>query len=340
MKVKKDILLKNLTTFKVGGKARYVIEVVGNKELLKAVKFAKEKALPVFVLGEGSDILVSDKDFDAVVIRLLGDKIKITESEKESRVSSESGVSWDHLVDMVVEKGLSGMECLSGIPGTVGAAPIQNIGAYGQELKDTFHKLIALDVEKGKLVEFDKKDCQFSYRESIFKKPENKGRYIITKVHFILQRRKIKKPTYESLATKLKSMGTKDPSVKDIREAVLSLRGERLEDPKKIGNAGSFFKNPVVSERVFLKIKDKHPDVPYFKQGEQFKLFSGWFIEKAGWKGKSFKSAKVSERNALVLVNPGKAKSSDIKRLAEKIQSAVQKEFGIELEPEVQFINY
>lgn len=291
---------KDLTTFKIGGSIKHFFEVKSDKEIIEAGKFAKENNLKIFVLGGGSDILVSDRGFDGIVVKYTGDDIKI---EKDNVVTAQAGLSWDKLVKFSVEHNLQGIECMSGIPGTVGASPVQNIGAYGQEIKDTFLSLSAFEFKSGKFVNLSKKDCKFGYRESFFKKPENWQKYLITSVTF-----------------KLKKYKDTDLSLQNIRDEILRVRKEKLEDAKEIGNAGSFFKNPIV---------------------EGNKISAGFLIEKAGWKGKSYKGAAVSAKNALILINKsGKASSSDIHELSKLIINDVKKKFGVVLEPEVQFVGF
>ncbi|MFH1863982.1 MAG: UDP-N-acetylmuramoyl-L-alanine--D-glutamate ligase [bacterium] len=311
----KTVSFKDLTTFEIGGKIKYFKKVRNKEELLKAVSFANQNKLPIFVIGGGSDILVSDKDFDGVVIKYVGDKVVV----KNNIITSEAGLEWDKLVEYSVKNNLQGMECLSGIPGTVGAAPIQNIGAYGQELADSFVELEAFDFKQEKFVTFGKKDCGFGYRESVFKRPENWQKYLITSVTFKLNKNKKPEIVYESLNKYFDDKKIKNPTLSQIRQAVLAIRKSKLEDPGRIPNAGSFFKNPIV---------------------EKYKLSAGFLIEKAGWKGKSFGNAAVSEKNALVLTNPyGKASFKEVVELSEKIIKDVYDKFGIKLEPEVQYIN-
>lgn len=291
---------KDLTTFRIGGPIKYFFEVKSDKEIIEVGKFAKENNLKIFVLGSGSDILASDKEFDGIVVKYIGDDIKL---EGDNVVTAEAGLSWDELVKFSVEHNLQGIECMSGIPGTVGASPIQNIGAYGQEVRDTLLSLRAFDFKSEKFLNFSKNDCEFGYRESFFKKSENWQKYLITSVSFKL--------------TKYKDT---DLSLQNIRDEILRVRKEKLEDPKEIGNAGSFFKNPIV---------------------EGNKISAGFLIEKAGWKGKSYKGAAVSAKNALILINKsGKASSSDVNELSKLIINDVKKKFGITLEPEVQFVGF
>lgn len=341
IKIKKNIPLSDLTTFRVGGLAKYYVEVKSKKELLETVEFAKDKKLPIFVLGGGSDVLLSDKGFKGLVLRYKGKSLKFEKKDGVVLVTAGAGLIWDDLVKKAVEKNLQGIECLSGIPGSVGAAPIQNIGAYGQELKDVFVALIAYDFKESKFVNFTKSDCKFSYRESVFKRPENKGKYIITDLTLKLNKDSLPTLSYQSLVEYLKEKKINKSSLQQVREAVLDLRGQKLEDPKILGNAGSFFKNPIVDQNILNKLLKSYPKMPYYPGGRKFKLFAGWLIDNAGWKGKRVGGAMVSKNNALVLINPeGKASAKDIKGLAEEIKKDIQDKFGVELEPEVQFIGF
>ena len=338
MRIKKHLKIAPYTTFKIGGYAKYFAEVKNKDELVEAVSFAKKERLPIFVIGGGSDILVNDKDFDGLVIKYVGDKIVF----KNNLVTAEAGVVWDDLVKATVEKDLGGIESLSGIPGTVGAAPVQNIGAYGQEVQDTFVSLNAYDLEKCVFVKFSKKDCQFDYRESLFKSAKSRGRFIICDVTFRLKKNTPPKVLYDSLKKYLAAKKIIRPTLLEVRQTVLDLRRQRLPNYRLVPNAGSFFKNPIIDKDKFLSLKNKYPDMPFFDTGSQkVKLFAGWLIEKAGWKGKKYKNAQVSCKNALVLLNPkGRAKASDVKELADKISQDVYKKFKVKLEPEVQMVGF
>jgi len=329
VKIKENVNLRPLTTFKIGGYAKYYTEAATEEELLEVFKFVKEKNLKTFILGGGSDILINDKGFDGIVIKFTGSSIKA----EESLITAESGLTWDKLVEYSVARGLQGMECMSGIPGTVGASPIQNIGAFGQEVKDVLVSLRAFKMESGEFVNFSNKDCDFSYRESFFKKPENWQKYLITSVSFKLNPNGKPKVQYDSLLNYLKEENKENPSLSDVREAVFQLRAEKLENPSKNGNAGSFFKNPIVDKEI--------PGIPSYPFGSKYKLYAGWLIDKAGWKGKPYKGAAVSPKNAIFLINrSGKATSSDVAELSKMIISDVKEKFGITLEPEVQFIGF
>lgn len=338
MKLIKDKTFKDLTTFHIGGGIRYLVEVTSAKEISEAVQFAKQNKLPIFIIGGGSDVLIGDKDFDGLVIKFAGDGVQINDEV----VTAEAGLSWDKLVEKTVEENLQGIECLSGIPGSVGAAPIQNIGAYGQELKDTFVSLTAFDIDKGKLVEMNHEDCGFGYRESIFKRPEFWQKFCIVDITLKLYEGEKPDVKYDSLKNYLAERNITTPTLGEVREAVKAIRAGKFEDPKKVGNAGSFFKNPIINIESANKLKERFPDIVLRDQGNgSFKGSAGWFIEKAGWKGKTYKNAGVSPMHALILINPeGKAKASDIMELSDKIIKDVFEKFGVKLEREVQLINF
>lgn len=339
MKINENKAFRDLTTFRVGGRIKYYVEIDGKDEISKAIEFAKKNNLEVFIVGEGSDILVSDKNFNGIVVRYLGKKILHLGN---GRVKANAGGIWDDLVEYAVEKNLQGIECLSGIPGTVGAAPIQNIGAYGQELRDVFVSLTAYDIYKEKFVEFGKDGCEFAYRDSFFKKMENWQKFIITDITLQLKENGKPKVKYDSLKNYLVERGMSNPSLGQVRDAVLNIRAGKFENPKKIGNAGSFFKNPSISFELSSRLKEKYPEIVLREQqNKTYKASAGWLIDKAGWKGKAYRSASVSPIHALILINPkGDAKAEDIMELSSKIIDDVNKKFGIKLEREVQLVNF
>jgi len=311
---------KGLTTLKVGGEIKYFREVSSEEELIQAVKFAKENNLPIFILGGGSDIAPSDNYFDGLVIKYTANKI----NRSKNKITADAGVKWDDLVKFSVENNLQGMECLSGIPGTVGAAPIQNIGAYGQELSDSFVSLTAYDIENENFKTFDKKQCKFGYRDSIFKSKDYWQKFVIV-----------------NITLSLNNYSDPDVTLQNIRDEILRVRDEKLVNPFDIPNAGSFFKNPIVEKNIKDTLVIQYPEIVAFSFNNEYKISAGWLIEKAGWKGKSLGPVKVSDKHALVLTNPeGKGNFSDIKKLADVIISDVYKKFKIRLEPEVQYINF
>lgn len=333
VKAAKDIYFKDLTTFRTGGKIENYIEIENEDEICKALAFADSQNLPIFILGGGSDILVSDKEFKGVVIKYTKQGFDL----KGEKLSAFAGTLWDDLVGYAVENGLKGLETLSGIPGTVGAAPIQNIGAYGAELADHFFKLRAYDLKERKFVEFSKNECKFGYRESIFKSKGYWQRFLITEVTFSLNKNTKAKVAYESL----KGVVDENASIKEIRDAVLRLRAGKLEDPKEHGNAGSFFKNPVISPAQKDKLIKDFPGAKVFPYENGFKVSAAWLIENAELKGRELGAASVSAKHSLIIINKtGNATAEEIYDLSELVISEVYKKFGVKLEREVQIINF
>jgi UDP-N-acetylmuramate--alanine ligase len=344
--ISEPVKFSDITSFRVGGKINKYFEVKTRKEIDEATQYAKNNNLPIFILGDGTDILVSDDDFNGVVIKYVRKEHScLLKGGKANRgyreLTGSGGLNWDDFVKLSIEYNLQGIECLSGIPGSVGASPIQNIGAYGQELADTFLSLKAYDLRLQKFVTFKKADCKFGYRESIFKTKDFWQKYLITSVTLRLAEGGVPSVKYDSLKKYLEDRKISSPSLLDVRNAVLAIRKTKFEDPKEVGNAGSFFKNPIVTEFEKNNLTNKYPDAKYFPFGEKYKLFAGWLIEQAGWKGKSYKTAAVSNSHALILINPkGKAKAEDVKELSEKIISDIKGKFTISLEREVQLINF
>lgn len=333
------VSFSEITSFRIGGTIKKYFKVKNENEIKDAIEFAKENKLLIFIIGDGTDILVSDKDFNSVVIKYIGENYKLQMlNAKLGQITAEAGMNWDKLVEYAVENGLEGIESLSGIPGTVGAAPIQNIGAYGSELKDVFVNLEAYDIYKNKIVKFSKKDCEFGYRESVFKKEGYWQKYIILNITLELSKNNFGKVNYQSLA---KYISSEKPTILEVRNAVLKIRAEKLENPKEIGNAGSFFKNPIVSVTKKESLVKMYPEIITFPFENKFKISAAWLIDKAGWKGKSYKNAGVSPKHALILINKtGKANARDVYSLSQKIIDDIYKKFRIKLEREVQLINF
>lgn len=338
MTIHRDYGLKDLNTFHISAKAAFFAEVHSIYDLSESVNFANEKNLNILVLGGGSNLLFT-RNFNGIVIKMaIKGFERIKEDDDHVWVRIGAGEDWHRMVVKCVDEGLGGLENLSLIPGTVGAAPMQNIGAYGVEIKDVFDSLEAFEIETGKKRIFDLEDCDFGYRLSVFKK-ELKGKYIITHVTLKLHKKEMFNTSYGALQTALATHGVKELSLKAISEAVISVRQSKLPDPKQIGNAGSFFKNPVVGMIDFEKLKKLSPELPAFPDGQQkVKLSAAWLIEQCGWKGKRFNDAGVHVNHALILVNYDEATGNEIKKLAENIQNSVFEKFGIELEPEVNIV--
>ena len=334
-RVDKKVSFKDLTTLQIGGEIKYYKEVKNKGNVVGVVRFAKDNKLPILILGDGTDILASDNEFNGIVIKYVGSQINFGE---DGAVTGEAGANWDKLVLESVSKKLQGIECLSEIPGTLGAAPIQNIGAYGQELKDTFVSLEAYDIEKEKFRTFSLQDCEFGYRESVFKKKGHWQKYIICSVTLKLNKNFLAKINYDSLK---KYITSDNPTLTEVRDAVIFIRSKKLEDPKKIPNAGSFFKNPIINSGEKEKLENKFPQIKTFPFQDRYKVSAASLIENAGWKGKVYKGAGVSPKHALVIINPNKkAKATDVIELSDDIISDVYKKYQIRLEREVQLINF
>jgi len=337
MDIKQNYQLKDLNTFGVEVTARFfvAIETVQDlRELLVSEVFKNNKH---FILGGGSNI-VFIQDFDGFVIKnnLLGKKI-LEENDEYVKLRVMSGENWHNLVMWTTGQGWGGIENLALIPGTVGATPVQNIGAYGVEIKETLESVNTLEFATGKEKVFTAEECGFGYRDSIFKK-EAKGKYFITDVTFKLLKKPITKIEYGSVGTELASRGITSPTIEQIRDTVIVIRQSKLPDPKQIGNAGSFFKNPVVSLEIYQKILEEYPKMPSYNQEYGVKIPAGWLIEQAGWKGKRVGNVGVHDKQALVIVNYGGATGNEIRELAYAIIASVQEKFGIKLEPEVNMI--
>ena len=330
--------LQNLNTFGINVSSKYFASVSNTeeiKELLSLEKFKREKKL---ILGGGSNILFT-KDFDGLVISndIMGISV-VEETDEEVIISAKSGEEWDNLVNYTVNKNLGGIENLKLIPGKVGASPIQNIGAYGVELKDSFYQLVTVNLNTLEELTFNKIDCNFGYRSSVFKH-EFKDEFIITEVKLKLRKNPSLNIEYESLKKEIENRKFSSLSVKNVAEVVKFVRESKLPDPKITGNAGSFFKNPTISESTLNEIKKLEIHVPsFFISENEYKIPAGWLIEKSGLKGIKFGNAGTYEKQALVLVNLGNANGKEIKDLAEYIMKIVNEKFGIQLTPEVNII--
>lgn len=305
---------------------------------LEAVLLENNGKLPLFILGGGSNVLFT-KPVDALVLKneLKGfEHLNETEDTIDIRVGA--GEEWHAFVRYCVEKGWGGVENLSLIPGSVGASPMQNIGAYGAEIKDCFVELTAFHIEKRELHTFSAQDCAFGYRESVFKRAL-KGQYIIASVTYRLQKHPKFNTAYGAIQTELDAMNVHDLSVSAISQAVMNIRNSKLPNPKELGNAGSFFKNPVVDLAVVEVLKERFPEVPNYPQPDgSVKLAAGWLIEQAGWKGKRIGNCGVHARQALVLVNYGGATGNEIYALSQAVLDDVQQQFGVLLEREVNIL--
>lgn len=337
MKIIENYDLTKLNTFGISARAKFFVELDNGLDLQALFKSSEFKNNRKLFLGGGSNILFT-QDFDGIVIlnKLKGIEI-LEENSKSVLIKSMGGVMWHDLVIFAVDRGYWGIENLSLIPGTVGAAPMQNIGAYGVELKNTLENVEAYEIETGKKRIFKKEECEFGYRYSIFK-GELKDKYFITAITLKLSKIKSINTNYKVLKEYLGKNKIEVKNSKDISDAVAAIRKSKLPDPALIGNAGSFFKNVFVTEE---KIKDLlliYPEMPSFKEDGHIKIPAGWLIEQCDWKGKRIGNVGVHDKQALVLVNHGNASGKEVKELAEKVTDSVFRKFGVILIPEVNLI--
>ena len=400
MKIIEGKILADFTTFRIGGKARYFCTIKKKEDIKIAFDFAREKKLPIFILGGGSNILVSDKGFDGLVIKIeiMGIKEIESSANQESRrhghfsaekflplapvaltrppqpldllrstdstdifIRAGAGEDWDGFVDWTVKNGYGGLENLSFIPGTVGAAPVQNIGAYGTEVGDYIDSVEVFDTLDGSFKNLSKKECDFSYRNSLFKR--EKSRYIIVSVLFKLKKdaeldisykdlkeyfekglgtrelgiRKLENASDSGVTTSNPYVLTPNPSVAEVREAIISIRKAKLPDVRYVGTAGSFFKNPIISKERHSELKERYPELPGFIEADgRIKIPLAWIIDKVcGLKGKKFGKAGIHDTQALVIVNHGDASFEDVEKVASEVQRLVKEKTGIEIEREV-----
>lgn len=328
-----DQSLKAFNTFAVAVRAAHYAEAHSEAEVREALALARDRGWPLLPIGGGSNLLLT-RDQDALVLRMALRGRRILADDGEAVVvEAEAGEPWHPFVLWTLEQGLCGLENLSLIPGTVGAAPMQNIGAYGVEIKDRFAGLTALDRQSGELREFDLEDCQFAYRDSLFKRQS--GRWLILRVRFRLQRTPALRLDYGPLRQYLAAQGCAAPTPLDVSRAVCAIRSEKLPDPAVLDNAGSFFKNPLVPAEQAQCLRERHPGlVAYPAEAGQVKLAAGWLIDQAGWKGFRDGDAGVHDRQALVLVNHGQASGAELLALARRIQADIAARFGVALEIE------
>ncbi|MGB7784606.1 MAG: UDP-N-acetylmuramate dehydrogenase [Salinimicrobium sp.] len=334
MKTHTDFSLKPYNTFGIDVKAARFVEVESLEELKDLLK--QVYASELFILGGGSNMLLT-RDIGKTVAHIDLKGIEITaETEEEVVVKAMAGENWHQFVLYCIDKGFGGIENLSLIPGNVGTTPIQNIGAYGVEIKDTFESCTALDVQTLELKTFSREDCNFGYRESIFKNSE-KGKYIITDVSFRLKKKDHELNTsYGSINEYLLEKGINAPGIKDVSDAVISIRQSKLPDPRDLGNSGSFFKNPVVPKQKLEELQQEYREMPFYVLDEEnVKIPAGWLIDRAGLKGYRKGDAGVHKKQALVLVNYGNATGEEILELSNLVREKVREQFGIEISPEV-----
>lgn len=337
--VKENVDIKDYTTFRIGGVFRYFTVIADKKDLKIAYEFAEKQKVKVFILGGGSNVIFPDGVFDvlAIKIEIMGFEI-LNETNDYVDIKIGSGENWDDIVARVVEMDLSGLESLSSIPGTVGATPVQNVGAYGSEVKDTIVEVETFDIQRNTMTSFSNDDCQFGYRDSIFKK-EAKGKYVITAVIYRLNKFLVKIPDYPGVKKYLIDNNINNPKLKDVRQAIIHIRSEKLPNPSSLPNVGSFFKNPIVGKNIANQIKEKYEDLTTFAvDDKKVKISAGWLIEKAELKGKSFGNISIYDKNALVLINNKNATKEDLMLAKNEIIETVYKKFDITLEQEPEIV--
>ncbi len=335
MQIQKNISLKPYNTFGINVMATEFIKINSLENLKELI----QKRSDFFILSGGSNLLLT-KNIDKLVIHLNLKGIEIIDSnEDEVFVKAQAGENWHEFVLWCIAHDFGGIENMSLIPGNVGTTPIQNIGAYGIELKDSMHELESLEIESGRLKKFSNQSCQFGYRNSVFKNKQ-KGKYIITSVTFKLTKKEHKlNSSYGAIQLELEKNNIKNPTIADISNAVITIRQSKLPDPKELGNSGSFFKNPVILKHQFRQLQHKFPEAPHYIISEtEVKVPAGWLVEQCGFKGKRFGDAGVHKNQALVLVNYGNATGQEIFDLSKRIQREVLKKFDVSLEAEVNIL--
>ncbi len=338
MNVSKNISLKPYNTFGIDVKAKFFSEIRSELQLKKILSSNEFNSVPKLIIGGGSNILLT-KGFDGLVLKIsIPDILIINEDEEFVTIKIGAGVIWHNLVLYCIERNFGGIENLSLIPGTVGAAPIQNIGAYGQELKNVFGNLDGIYLSDYKVVKFTKEECRFGYRDSIFKN-ELKDKFIVTYVTICLSKNPKVNLEYGNVRSEIEKMRLSNIGIKEVSDVICRIRLSKLPDPSKIGNAGSFFKNPEISEEKFNQLKQNFNDIVGFNLSNgKMKVPAGWLIESCGWKGKIVGNTGAHVKQSLVLVNYGNASGEEILNLAKEIKKSVLDKFDIELKNEVNVI--
>jgi len=335
--IQENVSLKPYNSFGIDVKASLFAEVFNEADLEQLFEHDALKLPQILIIGGGSNVLFT-QNYQGLVIKISIKGISVQKTQDGILVTAGAGEVWNDFVNYCVEHDLAGVENLSLIPGTVGASPIQNIGAYGVELKDVFESCTAFEIKTGKTKTFNFNDCRFGYRESIFK-GELKGQYIITSVTFRLSSEPKINTSYGAIETELQNRGIEKPNIADVSSAVAHIRVSKLPDPSTIGNAGSFFKNPVIEKYEFANVIANHPDVVHYPAAnDRVKLAAGWLIEQCGWKGKVVGQTGTWKNQALVLVNHGNATGKEVYDFSAQIIDSVKSTFGVTLEREVNIL--
>ena len=335
MDVMTNISLKQYTTMKLGGEARYMATADSAGDVVSLYRNVRKEKLPIFVLGGGSNVITHDEVFEGIVLlnKIKGFEV-ISETDETTDVKIGAGEVWDEVVEKAIGLGLQGVEAMSGIPGTAGAAPVQNVGAYGQEIADTLISLEAYDSKTDTIITISADECDFSYRNSIFRGKE-KGRYCILNITLRLNKAESKPPYYASLQRYIDENDIREVNLSVIRVAVLNIRSEKLPDPAELPSAGSFFKNALVEKWKLEELQRKYSDIPNYAMSDgRYKIPTGWLIDKAGLRGYRSHGMRVYEKNALVLVNDSATGYDDLAAIREEIVQIVFDKFGIKIEQE------
>lgn len=335
MEVHTNIPLKNFTTMRLGGPTRFMVEVRSPQEAKSVYDNASSKNLPIFILGGGSNVIAKDEGYAGIMIRIRIPGFNIINDDiNTTTIKIGAGESWDSVVKRVVDMHLSGIEAMSMIPGTAGAAPVQNVGAYGQEIADTLVSLEAYDTQTKNFVVLDNEACSFAYRDSMFR-GDQKGRYIITSITIKLSKNNPQPPFYDALQAYFDTHNTKLFTQEIVRNAVIAIRTEKLPNPKITPNTGSFFKNAIVENWQLTELKKTYPDMKVFDMGDgTSKIPTGWLIEQTGLKGQLLHGMRVHEKNALVLINESATGYADLAAARDEIIGAVRDKFRIQIEQE------
>ncbi len=337
--MKTNVNLKTYNSFGFDAMAKEFVEINDANELQTLIRRGQLKGKEVLVLSGGNNILFTKEVFDGIVVYMNNKGIKrIVDEDDHAVFRVQAGEDWPEFVKQMVAKGLHGVENLANIPGKVGAAPVQNIGAYGMELKDSFVQCEAIHLETGKKCTFVNKECSFGYRNSIFK-GMLRGQYVITSVDFLLKKDAPLNLEYGNIKAYLEQNGIDSPTLQQLHDAICAIRDAKLPDVKQIGSAGSFFKNPVIERTQFDALQKEYPTMPHYDEPNgKVKVPAGWLIEQAGWKGWHDEHVGVYEKQALVLVHYGGGKGEDIVYLAKRIQDSVAEKFGVKISPEVNYV--
>lgn len=335
MEIHTNIPLKNFTTMKIGGNARFMTNVFTTKDIVNICQSAKSQKLPIFVLGGGSNVIVRDEGFNGIIVhmRIPGFEV-IADDLNSTTIKIGAGENWDSIVKKTVDMNLGGIETMSNIPGTAGAAPVQNVGAYGQEIADTLQSLEAYDIQNDKFIIMQNADCGFSYRDSIFRN-ESTGRYIITSITLKLSKNQPSAPFYDSLQKYLDEHSIKIFTHEIIRNTVIEIRKNKLPDPQILPNAGSFFKNAIIENWQLNDLKKANPDIPIYDMGNgKYKIPTGWLIERAELKGQLLHGMRIYDKNALVLINESATSYNDLSNARDEIIGKIRDVFRIQIQQE------